>query len=783
MISLSPLVLFALGVVLAIWLVLGVWAFASGLAMRRSAAQVRDQSRRLVDLLQSCPAIPVLVHADGRLEAPDRLATWLGLASPPTFLSDLMDDAAGLIPEHARALASEVTAAQRGSRSFILPVGVRDSSRMLVVRGGPAGPKLADSGTAVFWIYDATESYSKIQDLRGQVGQYRQALDALSGLIEAAPMPVWHRGPDFQLGLVNSAYVAAVDAGSAQEVIEQGIELVEAIDGQAPSASAARAASEQAPCSRTVPVTIDGKRRLMRIVDVPLGTAGVAGYAIDMQELEEARAELRRMAQANRDMLDRLSAGVVQFGANQLLQFSNQPFLRIFGLNPETAAPDTHFDRVLDAMRDAGLLPESRDFREWRRERREWFLSPSANEEQWRLRDGVHLRVYAQPLPDGGLLLIFEDRTEHVQLSTARDTLLRVRTATLDNLFEAIAVFASDGRLQLWNSKFAKIWSVSEGTLAAHPRVDELMAAIADRLSRPEQAGLVQQLIRAATVERRQRGGRIAFADGRFFEFAAIPLPDGNALFIMLDITDSRRIEQALRDRNEALEDADRVKTAFVSNMSYELRTPLTSIVGFAEMMQAGYAGDLPAQSQEYVGAIIAATTRLARLIDNVLDLTQGAAGGLPFDRRPIKIDTLVREVIESLSEKATGRGVTINLSSEGDPGELVGDERRLRQAVEHVVENGVSFASSGGNVLVHIQPSNDAVRIIVADDGPGMDSKTQARLFDAFSRFGRHAEGGNQGLGLPLVRQFVEAHGGTVELASELGEGTSVTIDLPRGI
>lgn len=768
--------------VLALWLAVSAWALITGLSLRRSSRQARGQADRLADLLQSAPAIPMLVRPDGRLEAPDRLASWLGRTTVPAFLSELVADKGGLEPEHVRALAAEIKAAQRGSRAFALPVRARGSSRTLLVRGGPAGPDLADAGSIVLWIFDATESQSQIEDLRDQVGRYRDALEALSGVIEAAPMPVWHRTPDQRISLVNGAYVAAVDAVSAQQVIEQGIELVEAVDGLSPGASAALAANARTPTARMLPVTIDGERRLMRVVDVPLGQAGVAGYAIDMHELEEARAELRHLAQAHRDMLDRLSAGVVQFGANQLLEFCNQPFLSIFGLNPDTAATDTHFDRVLDAMRDAGLVPETPDFPAWRRERREWFQSPSAQEETWRLRDGVHLRVYAQPLPDGGLLLIFEDRTEHVQLASARDTLLRVRTATLDNLFEAIAVFAADGRLHLWNSRFRQIWTVQEVMLATHPRVDELMAALADRLARPQQASLVQQLIRAATVERRQRGGRIAFADGRYFEFAAIPLPDGNALFVMLDISDSRRIEQALRDRNEALEDADRVKTAFVSNMSYELRTPLTSIVGFAEMMQSGYAGDLTAQARDYVDAIISSTTRLSRLIDNVLDLTQGAAGGLPIERRPVEVEPLLRAVADAFEARAQARSVTIALSIRPNVGAVTGDERRLRQAIDHVVDNAVRFVREGGRVLIHAEGTHKAVRIIVSDDGPGIDGKLQARLFDTFARFGRHSEGQASGLGLPLVRQFVEAHGGSVGLVSEAGQGTIVTIDLPRG-
>jgi len=780
--SLSPLNLAAVGVVLALWLALSAWAVFSGLALRRASRQARGQASRLADLLQSAPTIPVLVRADGRIEAPDRLANWLGRTTVPAFLSELVSEEGGLEPDHARALAADVRAAQRGSRAFVLPVSARGSSRTLLVRGGPAGPDLASPGTIVLWIFDATESQSRIKELRGQVARYRDALEALSGVIEAAPMPVWHRTPDQRLSLVNSAYVQAVDGTSAQQVVEQGIELIEAVDGLSPGASAALAASSQAPSARMLPVTIDGERRVMRVVDVPLGSAGVAGYAIDMQELEDVRAELRHLIQANRDMLDRLSAGVVQFGPDHLLQFCNQPFISIFGLRPDAAAVDTHFDRVLDAMRDAGLVPETPDFPAWRKERRQWFQSPNALEENWRLRDRVHLRVYAQPLPDGGLLLIFEDRTEHVQLSSARDTLLRVRTATFDNLFEAIAVFAADGRLSLWNSRFRQIWSVQEAALETHPRVDELMSSLADRLARPQQSNLVHQLIRAATMERRQRGGRIVFADGRYFEFAAIPLPDGNALFVMLDISDSRRIEQALRDRNEALEDADRVKTAFVSNMSYELRTPLTSIVGFAEMMQSGYAGELSEQSREYVDAIITSTTRLARLIDNVLDLTQGAAGGLPIERKPVEIEPLIRSIADGFAERARAQAITIALSILPSTGSIKGDERRLRQAIEHVVDNAVRFVGTGGRVLIHSEATHKGARIIVSDNGPGIDSRMQARLFDTFSRFGRNAAGQTAGLGLPLVRQFVEAHEGSVGLVSEPGQGTIVTIDLPLG-
>jgi len=780
-IALSPFMMALLGAALALWLAVALCVLWSGLAMRRSAGHARLQSERLSDLLQSAPAIPIIVLPDGRIEAPDRLASWLGRDTLPGFVSELTGEDGGLEPDRARALAAEIKAAQRGSKSFAISVRALGSSRSMLVRGQPAGSDLSGPGAIVLWIFDMTESQSMIEDLQDQGARYRAALEALSGVIEAAPMPIWHRAPDGGLSLVNTAYVRAVDAPSADDVVSQGIELIETMDGVTPAAAATAAGKVGEAAARMVPVTVDGKRRLMRVVDVPLGAVGVAGYAIDMHELEEARAELRHTAQAHRDMLDRLSAGVAQFGADQRLRFCNQPFISIFGLKHDAVLSDTEFNRVLNAMRESGAVPHTPDFQAWREERRQWFTSPHAVEENWLLRDGVHLRVYAQPLPDGGLLLIFEDRTEQVQLSSARDTLLRVRTATLDNLFEAIAVFAADGRLHMWNSRFRQIWQAQELVLAQHPRVDELMQSLAPRLARPEQSGLVHQLIRAATVDRRQRGGRIAFADGRYFEFAAIPLPDGNALFLMLDISDSRRIEQALRDRNEALEEADRVKSAFVSNMSYELRTPLTSIAGFAEMMQSGYAGELGETAKEYLDAIIQSTDRLAGLIDNVLDLTQGAAGGLPIERRPVDLAAVLHGAAGGFESIAAEGDVTIVESISPSTGIVTGDERRIRQAVDHLVDNAVRFVGRNGRVLVHGDGTIKSARIVISDNGPGIENKLQARLFDSFARLGRGAGGETAGLGLPLVRQFIEAHGGTVSLVSEPGQGTAVTIELPR--
>jgi signal transduction histidine kinase/PAS domain-containing protein len=585
------------------------------------------------------------------------------------------------------------------------------------------------------------------------------------------------------LALVNNAYVRAVEAENANEVIERGIELIDAGGETNPLTSAISASQSNEVVSKIVPVTVAGERRSFRIVDVPLGEAGVAGYALDVEEVERANAAFRRFAATQRDMLDRLSACVAQFGPDRALVFCNQPFHALFGIKPEWVAERPNFDRLLDRMREAGRIPEVRDFPAWKAERKQWFTaSGEAIEENWLLSGGKHLRLVAQPIPDGGLLLIFEDRTEQIQLASARDTLLRVRTATFDNLFEAIGVFEADGRLHNWNTRFRESWDFEEGFLGGHPHVDSLVEAAASRLAEPERASLIRDLVKAATIDRTQRSGRLSLKNGRFFEFASVPLPDGNALLTMLDITDSRKVEGALRERAEALEEADKVKTDFVANMSYELRTPLTSISGYAEMLDAGLAGPLEARAQDYVRSIIEASGRLSGMIDRVLDLTQDDSGALPIERKPIELALLVHDAAREHKPIADAKGIEFVIQVDPMVGALRGDTRRLREALDHLLDNAIFFTPSGGRVFLHADGDQDHAIIVVSDNGPGMDAAEQARAFDRFSRVSGARDGeAALGLGLPLARQFVEAHGGKLHLMSEVGEGTAISIELPR--
>lgn len=779
MITISTLAAVVTGMVLAAWLSVAVWATVTGMRRKAAGEQAAAAARRGGLLLENAPTVFMVVDAKDRIDAGPGLAEWLGYNSPPKRMADLKDV---LSEERFAEFSETVKAARRTAKPFGMELRVKDSDRILFAQGGPAPDEMGGNQSAMIWIFDATQSRSDIAALTSRADRASEALGSLSGLIEAAPFPMWHRGPDLRLTLVNQAYVRAVEAENAAEVIARGLELIEMSGPDSPQAVAGRVREDGEAHIRMVPATLGGERRMMQIVDVPLGEAGVAGYAVDVEQLEQARSELGRFARAQRDMLDLLSAGVAQFGPDRALIFSNQPFRRIFAMKNEWLSDRPEFDRVLDRMREADRVPEVRDFPEWKAERREWFhAGDEPAEENWLLTDGTHLRVVAQPLPDGGLLLIFEDRTEQAQLASARDILLRVRTATLDNLSEAIGVFAADGRLHLWNRRFSEIWDLDELALAEHPRVDELTKAVAGQFLSPASGEAIQSAVRVATGDREQQGGRLALRDGRYFDFAAVPLPDGNALFTLLDITDRKRVEAALLERNEALEAGDRLKTAFVSNISYELRTPLTSIAGFAEMLDAGYAGELPNQAGDYVKAILDSVATLRVQIDEVLDLAQGEAEDLPMEREEVDLQLVCEEAAADARERAKARGHKFTAEIDWSVGSISGDARRLRQSLDHLLRNAIRYTPEGGRILLKAEGTTSEARITISDNGAGISEDEKARVFDRFHRGSGEQQSRALGLGLPLTKQFVEAHDGSLALESEVGEGTVVTVTLPR--
>ena len=634
----------------------------------------------------------------------------------------------------------------------------------------------AVAGRAVLQLKDASGVKRDLLDLAGRHETLQREIAALRALIEKLPSPVWLRDASGRLIFVNVAYAQAVEARDPADAIERSLELLDS----AARANIAQARRANGGYAGRLPAVVAGARSSVDVLDFQTET-GSAGLAIDATEAATMRSALARMIDAHRRMLDQLPTGVAMFGADQKLTFYNAAYRALWNLDAAFLDQGPTDSAVLEALRAARKLPEERDFRQWKAQLHSAYRAMEAREHTWHLPDGRTLRVVTTPNPDGGVTYIFNDVTERLDLDRRFEELIRVQGETLDNLAEGVAVFGSDGRLRLANSAFARMWGLSAATLAERPHIETISASSRALHGDAPTWRALREVI-TAIDSRRAISGRLERRDGTVVDCTTVPLPGAATLVTFHDVTDSVNVERALRERNEALEDADKIKIDFVHHVSYELRSPLTNIIGFVHLLGDQATGPLAPKQREYLDYITVSTDTLLALINNILDLATIDAGRMQLNLAPVDIRQTMAAAAEGVQDRLVNTGIALETEVEQDIGSFIADERRVRQILFNLLANAVSFSPPGGTVAFLAERRADALVFSVTDHGPGIPPEVLEKVFDWFetNSLGSHHRG--TGIGLSLVRSFVELHGGTVAISSVVGEGTTVTCTFPLG-
>jgi signal transduction histidine kinase len=251
-------------------------------------------------------------------------------------------------------------------------------------------------------------------------------------------------------------------------------------------------------------------------------------------------------------------------------------------------------------------------------------------------------------------------------------------------------------------------------------------------------------------------------------------------LLTCLDVTDTARVERALRERNEALETAGQLKSEFIANVSYELRTPLNGIIGFAEILANQYFGTLNQRQLDYSRGILDSSHRLLSLINDILDLATIEAGYLVLETGPVDVSEMLQAIMTLTRERARNQDLDLALACPAAIGTIEGDERRLKQALFNLISNAIKFTPSGGSIKVEARREGGDLLLAVSDTGVGIPSADRVRIFEKFERGNAQLPQSGAGLGLSLVKSLIELHGGAVEIDSAPGSGTIVTCRLP---
>jgi signal transduction histidine kinase len=712
------------------------------------------------------------------LSEPQVLIAWPASAEEPEIIGepallvphpaqDVLSFEAWLPTEPAQAMQRSVDALRARGVSFAMTVTTL-TNRIIEAEGQAVG------GRAILRLREVSGIKYELAELAQRHRKQVEDAAAMRALIEAIPAPVWHRGAAGKLAFVNQAYVRAVEAKDGTEVLERGVEL---FDRNARSDILAAHAAAQPFSGRLAAVVASGRRNL-DVVTVP-APRGSAGIAIDVTEVELMRAELKRMVDAHRRTLDQLATAVAIFGSDQRLIFYNAAYRALWDLDAQFLDSAPNDSAVLDRLRTARKLPDEQDFRHWKSVLHEAYRAVEAKEHMWHLPHGRTLRVVTTPNPEGGVIYLFDDVTERLDLERRYDALIRVQSETLDNLTEAVAVFASDGRLRLYNPVFARMWRLGPDLLARRPHIESISDA-SESLHGDHPVWQRMRAMITAIDERQPVIGRIERLDGNVVDCTTMPLPDGATLVTFQDVTDTVNVERALRERNEALETADRLKIDFVHHVSYELRSPLTNIIGFAHFLGDPATGPLNEKQREYLGYITVSTNALLAIINNILDLASIDAGAMTLNLGPVDIRNTMEGAAEGVQDRLVKSGIKLEIRSAPDIGNFIADERRVRQSLFNLLANAVSFSPPEGTVTLAAQRLKDALVFSVTDHGPGIPADVQDKVFDWFETHSLGSRHRGTGLGLSLVRSFVELHGGSVKLESAVGRGTTVICVFP---
>ena len=765
----TALALLGFSVVAAILLMrTRVRAARSEARLRADIGELQAQADRFRALLFAEPQILISWAAgDNRPEIAGDISLLVPQESQAYRPQRILAFGTWLPPEPALQMDHAVDALREAGEGFLLNLAT-SNGRSIEAMGRAIG------GQAIVRIRELGGVRRELAESNLRYRTLLEETELLRDFVAAAPWPIWAKSAQGELRYANAAYAKATEATGPADAINRKLELLERDQRD----DVSRALSDVSAFAERLPIVVGGERRVYDVHALKLG-GGSAGIAIDASEATALRAALVRMVEAHRRTLDQLSSGVAVFDGQRRLAFYNDSYRRLWDLDRVFLDSNPDDSSVLERLRAARKLPEQPDFRAWKAKLHEAYRAVEPAKDTWYLPDGRAVSVVTTPNPEGGVTYLFDDVTESLDLARRFDGLIRVQRETLDNLTEAVAVFGSNGRAQLFNPAFAKMWKLSADALREQPHIETVEAWCKPLF---DDANIWRTIREAITrIENRVEVPlKLERKDGSVLDCMTMPLPDGATMLTFQDITDTENVERALRERNEALETADQMKVDFVHHVSYELRSPLTTIVGFAHFLSDPSTGPLTEKQAEYLGYVTKSTNVLLALTDSILDLATIDAGAMKLELGPVNIEKAIEAAAEGIQDRLATDRIKLRVDADPGIGDFIGDERRIVQVLYNLLANAIRFSPRDTEVGLSAKRTAHSVIFTVTDSGPGIPPDVKDKVFN---RFEGHSYGSRRrgvGLGLSLVESFVKLHGGQVSIDSIVGKGTTVTCLFP---
>lgn len=499
------------------------------------------------------------------------------------------------------------------------------------------------------------------------------------------------------------------------------------------------------------------------------------GYAAEVTKEDLLTYEIKQQDKVRLEILHHLSTGIAIFNKQRKLSFYNPAFSQMWNLDANFLDMSPNPNLLLDKFSLDNRLSSPCQGKKLVEPAVSMDLKGEMQEDIWHLPNGIVLRVIAHYNNMGELIWMFDNLTEQLELETRYNGLINAQGETLDCLSEGVVVFGPDGLLKLANPAFANIWQLSDDLVVEGIHINAISNACYEKHKVNIWNELTQAVV-GGTYIREIKKSRIELKGECFYDLVSSPLPNGQTMITFVDITDSVYVERALQEKNEALRTADKLRNDFVHHVSYELRTPLTNIIGFTEFLY-NIEDPLTAKQKDYLDCIQTSSIELLDIVNDILDLARVDAGLLSLELEEVKISDIMQQVYSRLDSKLTKKNLTIN-DSEVD-GDLIAyvDKNRYRQILTALLANAISHSPDNSEIKVSIYKIGNNFILKVSDKSQGIVKEDQENLFKHFKSYGRHS---GSGIGLAIVKTLVELHGGEIKLDTTENDGVTFLCSFP---
>lgn len=621
------------------------------------------------------------------------------------------------------------------------------------------------------WFRDISHQKSKAELHNDIINELRIERDIMKDMLDNIPWPVWYKSHQKKLLFCNKAYGEALEISPEQAVVEQVLLKSWQQGGRTPNLTDLVLKTKHLQ-SQQSHIVIKNERQYVEFTETITSRGYILGYLKDLSDQEKLQDEINHLAQSTQEILQVVSLPVIIYNNKKQVEFFNNPFLKMFELDAEWLETKPTFVEVLEELRAKRKLPDTEDFQAYKNRMLACFnnlLSPIEDIAYYP--DGRTVRMVTAPYHNGGLMITLNDITDWLTLERRYNTLLAVHRQVADNLFEGLAVFGTDNKLQLYNSAFCRMWHYQPDDLVPPPHLDQVIDKIKTHIDYQHYDinwDNFKKRIRTKIIDRsNNKEGRIKLYDEVVYDYSSTPLPDGSCLLTFLDVSDRYRIEKNLLERSEALELAHGIKSDFIAIIHQGIKYPLRRILlSFMDVLEQKY-GEINLKYQERLKTTWQEVEQVLRFVEDANDLVSIESGGTSLSREKVNLINLIQDINATLIDRALEKKLQISLRYNKENIILLNaDLRRLKQVFFNLLRNAILYATVGEFVDVNLIDSEEEIRIEISNFTaiiPYEDSYGASKKLKKGEQF-------ITGLGFSLIKKIVSLHGGRVILNHQKG-------------